>query len=65
MVNWKILKETPYAPLAKHSRVLAAEGCVLLKNENNLLPIGKKIQYHFSAELRLIILKAVQVQEVL
>lgn len=42
MVNWKTLKETPYAPLAKHSRVLAAEGCVLLKNENNLLPIGKK-----------------------
>lgn len=34
-----ILKETPYAPLAELSRRLAAEGCVLLKNENNILPI--------------------------
>ena len=32
MINWKTLDEKPYAPLADHSRKLAAEGCVLLKN---------------------------------
>ncbi len=35
----KELEEKPYAPLAVHSRKLASEGCVLLKNENNVLPI--------------------------
>ncbi len=39
MINWKTLDEKPYAPLADHSRKLAAEGCVLLKNANNILPI--------------------------
>lgn len=34
-----MLKETPYAPLAEFSRKIAAEGCVLLKNDNNVLPI--------------------------
>lgn len=39
MIDIKELEEKPYAPLAVHSRKLAAEGCVLLKNENNVLPI--------------------------
>ncbi len=39
MIDIKTLEEKPYAPLAAHSRKLAAEGCVLLKNENNTLPI--------------------------
>ncbi|NDO20424.1 beta-glucosidase [Lachnospiraceae bacterium MD329] len=39
MTDIKKIKEKPYAPLAIHSRKLAAEGCVLLKNENNVLPI--------------------------
>lgn len=39
MPNTQIFEEKPYAPLAMHSRTLAAEGCVLLKNENNVLPI--------------------------
>lgn len=33
------LERKPYAPLAEWARKLAAEGCVLLKNENNVLPI--------------------------
>lgn len=39
MINWKTLEEKPYAPLAAQSRKIAADGCVLLKNEDNLLPI--------------------------
>lgn len=39
MTDIKGFEEKPYAPLAIHSRKLAAEGCVLLKNENNVLPI--------------------------
>ena len=39
MMDIKELEEKPYAPLAAHSRKLAADGCVLLKNENNILPI--------------------------
>lgn len=39
MTDIKKFKEKPYAPLALHSRKIAAEGCVLLKNENNVLPI--------------------------
>lgn len=35
----KNLKEAPYPALAEHSRKVAAEGCVLLKNDNNILPI--------------------------
>lgn len=39
MTAIKEFEEKPYATLAVHSRKLAAEGCVLLKNENNVLPI--------------------------
>ena len=39
MTDIKGFEEKPYAPLAIHSRKLAAEGCVLLKNENKVLPI--------------------------
>lgn len=39
MKDNKTLNETPYAPLAAQSRRLAAEGCVLLKNDNNVLPL--------------------------
>lgn len=42
MVNWKTFKEKPYAPLAEQSRKLAAEGCVLLKNTDNILPIASE-----------------------
>lgn len=39
MMDIKELEEKPYAPLAIHSRKIVAEGCVLLKNENKVLPI--------------------------
>lgn len=39
MINIKTLEAKPYAPLAAHARKVAADGCVLLKNENNVLPI--------------------------
>lgn len=39
-MNLKSLKEAPYPPLAKQSRKMAADGCVLLKNDGNVLPIG-------------------------
>ena len=35
----KTWEEKPYEPLAAHSRMLAAEGCVLLKNDNQILPL--------------------------
>lgn len=50
MTAIKEFEEKPYATLAVHSRKLAAEGCVLLKNENNVLP---KKWCRFSAERRL------------
>lgn len=40
MINIKTLETKPYAPLAAHARKVAADGCVLLKNENNVLPIN-------------------------
>lgn len=39
MVEVKFLKEEPYRPLAEYSRKIAAEGCVLLKNEGEILPL--------------------------
>ena len=39
MINRKNLEEKPYAPLAEISRFVAADGCVLLKNENSVLPL--------------------------
>lgn len=39
MTDIKGFEEKPYAPLAIHSRKAAAEGCVLLKNKNNVLPL--------------------------
>lgn len=41
-MNIKYLKEEPYALLAEHSRKVAADGCVLLKNDNNVLPIKEE-----------------------
>ena len=38
-VNWRELPETPYKPLAELSRRMSAESCVLLKNDNNVLPL--------------------------
>lgn len=42
-----IFEEKPYAPLAELSRRVAAQGCVLLKNENNVLPLdnGKPVSF--------------------
>ena len=47
MTDKKIFEEKPYAPLAELSRMIAAEGCVLLKNENNVLPLdnGKTVSF--------------------
>ena len=39
MIDRKNLEEKPYAPLAEISRSVAADGCVLLKNENSVLPL--------------------------
>ncbi len=39
MIDIKTLEAKPYAPLAAHARKVAADGCVLLKNENHVLPI--------------------------
>lgn len=39
MTDIKTLEAKPYAPLAAHARKVAADGCVLLKNENHILPI--------------------------
>ena len=42
LVDWSKLQEIPYKPLAEYSRKVAADGCVLLKNENNILPLKKE-----------------------
>ena len=42
LINIESLPEAPYKPLAEISRKVAAEGCVLLKNEGNILPLGKE-----------------------
>ena len=39
VINLNELKEKPYKPLAEYSRKVAADGCVLLKNEDNVLPL--------------------------
>lgn len=41
-VNLDELIEAPYEPLARKAREVAAEGCVLLKNDGNVLPIKKE-----------------------
>ena len=41
-IDWKKLQEEPYAPLAQVAREVAADGCVLLKNEGNILPFKKE-----------------------
>lgn len=40
MVDWKSLEERPYKPLAELSREVAADGAVLLKNKDNVLPLS-------------------------
>lgn len=47
MTDKNIFEEKPYAPLAELSRMIAAQGCVLLKNENNILPLdnGKTVSF--------------------
>lgn len=42
LVDWHSLEEKPYEPLAKLARRVAADGCVLLKNENHILPLEKE-----------------------
>lgn len=39
MIDWRKLEERPYKPLAELSRSVAADGAVLLKNEDNVLPV--------------------------
>ena len=41
LINIDNLPEKPYKPLAEISRRVSAEGCVLLKNEGNVLPLSK------------------------
>lgn len=41
-INLKTLSEEPYPPLAEVAREVSAESCVLLKNEGNILPLGKE-----------------------
>lgn len=42
MIDIKSLEAKPYAPLAAHARRVAADGCVLLKNDNHVLPIKQE-----------------------
>ncbi len=42
MTDIKSLEARPYAPLAAHARKVAADGCVLLKNDNHVLPIKQE-----------------------
>ena len=41
LIDCKSLPETPYKPLADIARKVASEGIVLVKNEGNILPLGK------------------------
>lgn len=42
LIDYKKFSNEPYRPLAPYARLAAAEGCVLLKNEGDILPIGRK-----------------------
>jgi beta-glucosidase len=39
LINWQNLEEKPYKPLAEYSRKVSADGCVLLRNEDKILPL--------------------------
>ena len=41
VVDYKKLPKAPYKPLAEVARRVAADGCVLLKNDGNILPLNK------------------------
>jgi len=42
LIEWQELEEKPYEPLKCIAQKAAADGCVLLKNENRILPIKKE-----------------------
>lgn len=58
MTDMQKFEEKPYAPLAMHSRKLAAEGCVLLKNENNVLPIKPENTVSFFGRMQIDYIKS-------
>lgn len=58
----KSLKGVPVEGFTKKSRQAAAEGIVLLKNEDNILHLLKKIKYQYLDVHSWITIEVVQVQ---